>query len=400
MDFTQSFLQGVQQGQQRASAQKRQEQEAEEFDLKKQMLKVEMQKLDIAQKVAQRKAAFEEAEGMKNFDVPAGPGGTPPTSVPVNIPAGGYGEAPMPVMAPTLSGMQQQKAKEAEAAQARAEALSKVFVPGKGFVDREVFTAEEQARRAAEKAAADRAEMEARFNQQNQIVDKQIGAADRRTDKAIAAADKRYGRGSSIPTINDLPTDEQEIIRNLAQRVTEGEMTTSDARGLLGGVHGGRGKAFTQALIDTGSRVAPAVVRTGLQDLKRTQNLLIEIRELVDEIASSTSPEERLKKAVILENYTKSVGTMLARGFGERGVVTDADRNAAIGLVPGWKSTNFAPQFAQDKLAILDKMIERNSEALVKGYFERIPTGGKPPAATPSALPAPPTATFKIIEVK
>jgi len=123
VDFTQSFLQGVQQGQQRASQKKAQERADEEFDLKKQMLQVEMKKLDIAQKVAARKSAFEEADNMKNVDVQGGMGAGPSTgmptldfaagqmqgpqsSVPVNIPPGGYGEPATTVMAPTRTGIQ------------------------------------------------------------------------------------------------------------------------------------------------------------------------------------------------------------------------------------------------------------------------------------------------------
>lgn len=205
MDFTQSFLQGVQQGQQRASQKKAQERADEEFDLKKQMLQVEMKKLDIAQKVAARRSAIEEADKMKDFDVPAQvqgsgaitPTGGPmpavdlkaiqPTAVPVNIPAGGYGEAPMQVMAPTRTGIAQAEESKFNRQQGAIEARSKVFVqPGDptglppGPVDREIYVARTQS-----------AALDQRLEAQANNIQAQIAAAAARTEAQIAAGDRR-----------------------------------------------------------------------------------------------------------------------------------------------------------------------------------------------------------------
>lgn len=405
-DFAQNFIQGVQAGQARAKAQKDYEIAAEERDLKKQMLKHQMDRLKIEDQLHARELQVKEA-GIPQMGVPtdtAGLAGSPIMGPPNPDPVA-RGEArdvaltavdgmvpASSIRVPTIQGTKIDLQEAFDRKAAADEARSKVWVPANdpsglppGPIDKEIYTAVVQGKN-----------LDSRLEFQGEQTDKRIAASERNTAAQIAAADRRaaLSRGTGVAGLGELPSSDQDAIKELARRVTEGEMTVSDARGLLGGVHGGKGKAFTEALLATGSRVAPPKVREGLQDLKRTQNLVTEIRTLVDEIASSTNPEDKLKKAVLLENFTMSVGTMLARGFGERGVVTDADRNAAIGLVPGWKSSNFAPQFAQDKLAILDKMIERNSDALTKGYFERIPSkGGVPPTAA-TASP------FKIIEIK
>lgn len=127
-DFTQSFLGGVQAGQQRLRMQQEEEQRQEENRLKKMMLKHQMDRLKIEDEVRARKTAFEEAGQMANFDQPAAPpspqavgqaaiGGAqtppppaptpqPPSTVEVNIPGVTGGPAPTTVQAPTKTGRQ------------------------------------------------------------------------------------------------------------------------------------------------------------------------------------------------------------------------------------------------------------------------------------------------------
>jgi len=205
----------------------------------------------------------------------------------------------------------------------------------------------------------------------------------RAADSAASRATQRELRGQML-RLQDMPEDEQKIVDDLAERVASGEATPETARGLLGGVSGKRGMALAEAIASKNARIVPVKIREGLTDLNRTKNLVEEIRALVTEIQSSSDPQVRAEKSILLENYTQSVGTMLARGFGERGVVTDADRKAATGLVPGWKSANFAPGFAMEKMKILDEMIARNQKALTENFFDKLPkpgarTGNRPP---------------------
>jgi len=127
-DFTQSFLGGVQQGQQRLRMQQDEEQRQEENRLKKMMLKHQMDRLKIEDEVRARKMAFDEAGQQKEFDVapvapppqavgqaaiggtqtppPAAPTPQPPSAVPVQIPGITGGPGPITVQAPTRSGAQ------------------------------------------------------------------------------------------------------------------------------------------------------------------------------------------------------------------------------------------------------------------------------------------------------
>lgn len=90
-DFTQSFLGGVAAGQQRKKLQQDQERQQEEFDLKKSILKHQMDKLKIEEKVKAREIALKEAESMKNFS-----GGMQPSTDPAGKPGSSIPGPPAP----------------------------------------------------------------------------------------------------------------------------------------------------------------------------------------------------------------------------------------------------------------------------------------------------------------
>lgn len=133
---------------------------------------------------------------------------------------------------------------------------------------------------------------------------------------------------------------------------------------------------IVRAASQSGNAIVPKQIRDRLTDLQSARNLLGPVKDLVAKIKRS---ENVVQNSLLLENYTRSVGTALARQVGqERGVATDQDVARAIGLVPGWKSTNFAPGYADEAMSLLEDVINRQDRALREGYFQTVTNPNKP----------------------
>lgn len=197
-----------------------------------------------------------------------------------------------------------------------------------------------------------------------------IGILGKKREEEARVRAAAAGRAASIgaPIAPD-------AVANVAARVAAGEMTFTEGRQALGGVRSGAGALLAQALGD--SRVIPAPVRKDLQGIKTTRNIVDQMEELMNNIINATDPVERAKNTLLLEQFGQTTGTLLSRGFGERGVVTDRDVARATGLVPGWKATNFAPEYARREIALLREVLDRNEQGIAEGYFQtQSRTGG------------------------
>jgi hypothetical protein len=183
----------------------------------------------------------------------------------------------------------------------------------------------------------------------------------------IAAAARNTG-GSSRLDPND--PDVAAAINSAADRVAGGEITADTARGLLGGVKSGLGVPLLKAIGDR--RVLPPKVREQVNGIGNTRSLVDQMGQLVDNVIKSKDPAERLQNTALLEQYGGQVATLLARGFGERGVVTEGDAKRATGLAPGWKAANFAPGYAKRELALLHQTLDRVEKNVTENYFQEV----------------------------
>lgn len=135
---------------------------------------------------------------------------------------------------------------------------------------------------------------------------------------------------------------------------------------------------IVSAARDAGVTMVPRQVWERINNLESAKTLLDPVKSLVQQIEQAPDYNRKVELSLQLENYMQTVGTAIARNIGqERGVVTDADRVVAIGLVPGWKSANFAPGFAQEKLKLLDGIVNRQLQVLKEDYFKPIDQVGQ-----------------------
>lgn len=183
----------------------------------------------------------------------------------------------------------------------------------------------------------------------------------------------------------DLDAKAKARVNSVRDKVAAGEYTISQGLSALGGVRGGLGGALTEALEDV--RVLPTAVRQANSDIERAKNVMAPIRQLVEEINKAKSLEEKIVKSARLETYVQAIGTQFARARGERGVVTDKDVSRVLGLVPGWKSANFAPGFADENLKLIDETFTRDQSALLSKYFTTVDKQGG--TAAPGGSPKP-----------
>jgi hypothetical protein len=200
---------------------------------------------------------------------------------------------------------------------------------------------------------------------------------DKRKEEArirAAAAGRQASFGPHAPA---------SMIEDLANRYTAGELTFEQARGALGGVKGMQvnGPAFMSAIGER--RGFSPQIRKDLGGIQTTRNIVDQMEGLMGDIINAKDPTERAKATMLLEQFGQTTGTLLSRGFGERGVVTDRDVARATGLVPGWKAANFAPEYAAREIALLREVLDRNEKGLVEANVSVrdrqgniIPSGG------------------------
>jgi hypothetical protein len=129
-----------------------------------------------------------------------------------------------------------------------------------------------------------------------------------------------------------------------------------------------------------GNLNVPPKIREAINGVDRAMELIGPAEDLMEKIIKGEDP---VTNSVLLENYVGSISTLLSRSLGERGVATEGDVNRAKGLVPGWKSANFAPEFGRRELGLLKGLLQSQKSALSKNYFKPIsqsgaetPTGG------------------------
>lgn len=133
-------------------------------------------------------------------------------------------------------------------------------------------------------------------------------------------------------------------------------------------------------------RFEPAPIRDRRVSIQQAKNLLDPIKKLVKQINDAPTIAEKLELSYALETQAASTGTLLSRSLGERGVATEGDVQRALGLVPGWKAANFAPDFAQEQIARLEGVINAQDTAL-ETYFKEGSTNGPTPPPTRTGAP-------------
>lgn len=194
--------------------------------------------------------------------------------------------------------------------------------------------------------------------------------AEKARQAALAAANTRHS-GGLTSHLSD------EYVRDVAERYAAGEYTAEQARGMLGGVKGmqeGNGERFSTALADR--RGMTPALRKDLASVTTTRNIVDKMEELVNGIINSKTPEERAENTILLEQFGQTTGTLLSRGFGERGVVTDKDVSRATGLVPGWKAANFNPAYARREIALLRDVLDRNEKGVLGAATQQYDRSG------------------------
>lgn len=233
----------------------------------------------------------------------------------------------------------------------------------KETVEQNARVRQEQEARNANLGPASRSYLGVSPDDQVSATDLEVLMGKRREEAAVRAAQARasYGLSPSDPT-------SQAAVKSAADRVASGEITIGEARSLLGGVRGGLGKALLAALEE--KRVIPPAVRKDLSAVQITRNIVDQMEELVEDVVNAKTPEDRAEATLLLEQYGNATGTLMSRGFGERGVVTDVDVKRATGLVPGWKAANFNPDYARQEIALLKKVLDRNEQGIAAGYFQ------------------------------
>lgn len=187
-----------------------------------------------------------------------------------------------------------------------------------------------------------------------------IDILQRRRDEEARVRAAAAGRHSSMGAA--LPAD---TIQDVADRYVSGELTFDQARGALGGVKGMQtnGPALMSAIADR--RGFSPQIRKDLGGIQTTRNIVDQMEGLMNDIINAPNLAERVKATALLEQFGQTTGTLLSRGFGERGVVTDKDVARATGLVPGWKAANFAPEYAARELALLREVLDRNERGVI-----------------------------------
>lgn len=199
----------------------------------------------------------------------------------------------------------------------------------------------------------------------------QQGEATKRTKIAAAASAARGGASRFDPNDPQTVAD----VNSVADKLAAGEMSMSDARGSIGGVKSPLNLLLVRAMGER--RILPPKVREQLNGIGNTRSLVDQMDDLVNNVVRSKDPAERLQNTALLEQYGGQVATLLARGFGERGVVTEGDAKRATGLAPGWKAANFAPGYAKRELALLHQTLDRVEKNVTEGYFSEVSKDGK-----------------------
>jgi len=186
----------------------------------------------------------------------------------------------------------------------------------------------------------------------------------------------------------DLPPNLNSMLDDVARRVASGEMSLAQAQQAMGGQRAGLGGAILSRLSETDARILPAQVRTKITDVNIGMGELEIMEQLTEQVINSPSTADRAANTLLLENYTKSLASRLARANGEVGVLTDQDVNRAMTLVPGWKAANFAPEFARRELQLLRSNYDRVKTAFTNQYFEQFSRGGGVPTLAPTPSPS------------
>lgn len=164
-------------------------------------------------------------------------------------------------------------------------------------------------------------------------------------------------------------------VNDAADRVAAGEITLTDARGLLGGVKGGLGTHLLHALGDR--RALPTKVRVELQTIKQSHAAIDQVEQLVRDVQGSHGAQETVENSLLLEQYLDANATNLAKGYGgEVGRVTDQDVVRVKRIFPGWKAANFAPGYVEKELKAIRDGLNRREKAVTGGYFREIDKAG------------------------
>jgi hypothetical protein len=179
--------------------------------------------------------------------------------------------------------------------------------------------------------------------------------------------------------LSKLDTKEQERIRSVARRVAQG-LPVYQGLALLGGRRSGRGMALEEAVSELNAAIIPQAVRTQLVATDDAMKIIDRISNMTEEIIKNPDTKAKAIQSKLLEDFINQQAPFIARAVGHVGVLTQRDVDSVKGLAPGWKSANFAPGFAREKINLLRSRFQEHRDTLM-GEQQRIipqsaPSGG------------------------
>ena len=182
--------------------------------------------------------------------------------------------------------------------------------------------------------------------------------------------------------LDKLPPQIQNRVRSTAKRVAQG-LPVGEGILLLGGLKSGLGMALEEAVSEMNAAIIPQAVRAQLVSTEDSLRIIDRVSQMVDEIDKNPDSKAKAAQSKILEDFIEQQAPLMARAVGHVGVLTQRDVDSVKQILPGWKSANFAPGFAREKIRLLrDRFVEHRG-VLTNEQQRIFPQDGStpPPAA-------------------
>lgn len=145
--------------------------------------------------------------------------------------------------------------------------------------------------------------------------------------------------------------------------------------------------AVAKAMREQSVRFEPPSIRERRVAIQSAKTFIAPLEGLVGRINAAPTLQQKIELSYLLDSYTNSISTLLARSLGERGMATEGDVQRASGLAPGWKAANFNPDYAIQELNWL-KGIMTGQEQSIEAYFRDSTQPGRETTAPVTPKPA------------
>lgn len=204
-----------------------------------------------------------------------------------------------------------------------------------------------------------------------------------RISREKAARIRGASGGARQNQLGELPPETLDRVKSLARRVAEREISIQAASSLLGGVRSGLGLALEREVSALDARIVPAALTAQLNSTAESIKIIDRVENMVNQIQKAPSAEARITQSALLESFLQQQVPIMARAVGHVGVLTQQDVDSVRGFFPGWKSANFAPAYAKEKVRVMRDRFNEHKKILETESFRVIPRGGGAPAADP-----------------